>query len=88
MAEHDKAGTAHPKVEAITAFYIHLSVFLVVIGILVAVNLVTTTNWWVQYPFLGWGIGILAHAFAVFGRMPAFVTRWQLRKIRDIKETM
>ncbi len=55
MAEHDKAVAAHPKVEAITAFYIHLSVFLVVIGILVAVNLVTTTNWWVQYPFLAGG---------------------------------
>ena len=88
MNEHDKAVAAERQVEAITAFYIHLSVFLVVIGILVAVNFLTTSTWWVQWPFLGWGIGILAHAFAVFGRKPAFVTRWQLRKIRDIKDSM
>ena len=88
MNEHDKAVAAHPKVEAITAFYIHLAVFVIVIGILAAVNIMTAPDWWVQWPLLGWGIGVLGHSVAVFGRMPAFVTRWQLRKIRDIKETM
>ena len=88
MAEHDKAVAAQRQVEAITAFYIHLAVFVIVIGILAAVNIMTAPDWWVQYPFLGWGFGILGHALAVFGRMPAFVTRWQLRKIRDIKDTM
>ena len=88
MNEHDKAVAASRQVEAITAFYIHLAVFVVVIGILAAVNIMTAPDWWVQWPLLGWGIGVLGHSVAVFGRMPAFVTRWQLRKIRDIKETM
>jgi 2TM domain len=89
MNEHERTAKAAKKVEAITGFYIHLVVFVVVIVALFITNWLATPGlWWVQWPFLGWGIGIAAHALAVFGRLPNFVTRWQLRKIKELKERM
>lgn len=89
MNEHEKAAKAAREVEALTGFYIHLFIFLLVIALLLGVNwLATPDGWWVQWVFLGWGIGVLAHAFAVFGRTPAFVTNWQLRKIKALKDRM
>jgi hypothetical protein len=87
--EHEKTMKAAKQVEAITGFYIHLVVFVLVMAILLAGNWLATPDvWWVQWPFLGWGIGVLAHALIVFGSMPSFITRWQLRKIKDLKDRM
>jgi hypothetical protein len=86
MNEHEKLVRAKERVEAVTAFYIHLAVFAVVIAALFVINLNSGSNWWVQWPMFGWGLGVLLHAMLVFGRMPRFVREWQLRKIREIKE--
>ena len=90
MDHHDKLLRAQRKVEEMTAFYVHLAVFVVVMALLVTVNAMTVAEdgWWVQWPLLGWGLGVLAHHWAVFGRTPAVVTNWQLRKIRELKERM
>jgi len=88
MDEHEKLTMAKQKVEAMTGFYIHLAVFVVVNAVLLVINIASGTSWWVQWPILGWGIGILAHASAVFGRVPHFITNWQLRKIRQLKDRM
>jgi hypothetical protein len=42
----------------------------------------------VQWVVLGWGIGVLTHALAVFGRLPKMFVEWQLRKIKEIKDSM
>jgi hypothetical protein len=87
--EHEKAAKAAQRVEAITGFYIHLVVFVLVMALLLAVNWLGTPDiWWVQWPFLGWGIGVLLHAFAVFGSMPNYIANWQLRKIKELKDKM
>jgi 2TM domain len=89
MNDHEKAARAAKQVEALTGFYIHLVVFVLVMVVLLAVNwLATPSVWWVQWPFLGWGIGIAAHGLAVFGNMPNFITNWQLRKIKELKDRM
>ena len=89
MNEHEKTAKAARQAEAITGFYIHLLVFVIVMVALLITNwLATPELWWVQWPFVGWGIGVAAHALAVFGRLPSFVTRWQLRKIKELKERM
>jgi 2TM domain-containing protein len=44
--------------------------------------------WWALWPFVGWGVGVVAHGLAVFGNMPNFITRWQLRKIKELKDRM
>ena len=89
MNEHEKAAKAARRVEAITGFYIHFIVFVLVMALLLAVNWFGTPDvWWVQWAFLGWGIGVLLHALAVFGSMPNYVANWQLRKIKELKDRM
>jgi uncharacterized membrane protein len=89
MDESEKLARAKQQVAAITGFYIHLIVFVLVMLLLLAINWATTpTIWWVQWPFLGWGVGILAHALAVFGQLPRAVTNWQQRKVEELKNKM
>jgi hypothetical protein len=89
MDEHTKAVKAAKQVEAMTGFYIHLVVYILVNAALLIVNwLATPEVWWALWPLLGWGVGVAAHGFAVFGSTPKFVTRWQLRKIKQLKDRM
>lgn len=88
MDEHAKLARAKQRVEAITGFYIHLGVFIAVMTLLVFVDLLGDADWWAQWPFLGWGVGILAHWWAVFGRTPTVLANWQLRKIKELKDKM
>lgn len=44
-------------------FYIHLTVYVAVMALLVAINALTGGPWWVQWPLIGWGLGILGHAY-------------------------
>lgn len=89
MDEHEKAARAAKQVEALTGFYIHFIVFVFVIAVLFVANWLATPGvWWVQWPLLGWGIGVVAHGLVVFGSMPNFITRWQLRKIKELKDRM
>jgi hypothetical protein len=90
MDEHEKLVRARQQVEALTGFYIHLVVFVLVMLVLLAVNWLATPDvWWVQWPFLGWGIGVAGHALLVFDSgAPGFITTWQLRKIRELKDKM
>ena len=68
-------------------FYIHFVIFILVIAGLAAVNwLFTPEVWWAQWPFLGWGIGVLAHALCALGGPSNPVTRWQLRKLRELSD--
>ena len=93
MNEHEKAAKAAQMVEAITGFYIHFIVYALVIALLLTVKWFATPEiWWVQWVFLGWGIGVVAHWLLVFGSSPNssgnWITRWQLRKIKELKDKM
>jgi hypothetical protein len=88
MDEHEKLARAKQQVNALMGFYIHLAVFVVVMALLLVINVAASPIWWVQWPFLGWGIGVLAHAFAVFGQTPDFVAGWRLRKIKQFKDRL
>jgi hypothetical protein len=49
-----------------TGFFFHVSAYVLVNLILIAVNLIFTPDkLWFYWPLLGWGIGILAHGLAV-----------------------
>ena len=85
MDNHQKKiADAKKQVAAITGFYVHFAVYAVVIGILALVDAFTGTSWWVQWPALGWGIGVLGHAVGVFGRSPGFLANWQARKVHEL----
>jgi 2TM domain len=86
MDEHERTVRAARQVDIRIGFYIHFVVFLLVCAGLVAVNWLTTPEiWWAQWPFLGWGIAVLGHALCAFtGGGPNFISRWRLRKIREL----
>ena len=77
---------AKRRVAALKGFYIHLTAFVLVNIGLTAINIGTGSEWWVQWVWLGWGIGIIAHALAVFGRGSNIVSDWEKRKVRQLLE--
>jgi hypothetical protein len=84
LTEAERRERAIRRVAAIRGFYTHLAVYVVVnIGLLI-VNALTGPEWWVQWVVFGWGIGIVAHALAVFGRASRFVRDWEERKIKQL----
>jgi fatty acid desaturase len=83
---HAKLARARKQVAAIKGFYIHLFVFVVVILGLLVINLAAGGAWWVPWIFLGWGVGVLAHAFAIYGHAPHVIAKWEERKIKTLME--
>ncbi len=83
--DQDKYLSAKAHVASLKGFYIHLTVFIGVMSGLVAVDYTNGASWWVQWPFIGWGIGLLAHAYYVFSPKRKSEDGWEERKI---KETM
>ena len=89
MDDQEKTARARRHVEALLYFYIHVIVFVLGMAVLFGVNWFATPNvWWVQWPLPGWGVGVSAHALAVFATPPNFVTRWKQRKIEELKGRM
>lgn len=81
MTERDKTRAAAEIVDAQIGFVIHLVVFAAVISFLVLIDWRGSETWWVQWPAIGWGLGLLLHAALVFGRLPRAVSDWRLRRI-------
>jgi fatty acid desaturase len=79
-----KLERAKQRLAAIKGFYIHLAVFVLVLAGLLATNLATRSEWWVHWVLLSWGIGVVAHALAVFGRLPGMVADWEARKLEQL----
>ena len=81
MDDNHRLRDAKNHVAALKGFYIHLAVFILVMLLLLAVNVATATPWWVQWPLLGWGIGLIGHAVGVFGRVPVIARDWEARQV-------
>ena len=75
---------AKKHVAALRGVYIHASVFAVVMLALLGLNAWLGGVMWALWPLAGWGLGLAAHAAAVFGRMPKAVTAWEQRKVREV----
>jgi hypothetical protein len=86
--EQLKLARAKRDVAAIKGFYIHLFVFALVMALLFFINMATGSVWWVQWPFLGWGIGVAAHGLAALGRVQRWVANWEARKLQELKDRM
>ena len=83
VADHARLDRARRQLAAVEGFYIHLAAFAIVIAALLALNWATGDEWWVQWVFAGWGLGVVAHALAVFGKAPAALRHWEQRKVRE-----
>lgn len=83
MSDDPNYVAAKRHVVARKGFYIHLLVYLCVMAGLVTINIATKSDWWVQWPMLGWGIGVLGHAIGVFAPDLPLARNWEERKIKQ-----
>ena len=88
MYDRDKLYRAKQRVAQITVFYLHATAYLLVMSLMFVINAAASPEWWVHWPLLCWGLGLMVHASAIFGAMPRFVERWQVRKIKELVEQM
>lgn len=78
---------AQKRVEDIKGFYGNLGSYVIVIGGLAILNIVTyPKHLWFLYPAIGWGLGVLVHGMSVFNYMPFMGRDWEERKIRELME--
>ena len=81
--KQEKYAAAKSHVAALMGFYIHSGVFVVVMVGLFGINYASSDQWWVQWPLIGWGLGILGHAYLVFSPRRLSMREWQRRKIKE-----
>lgn len=68
MSKDQDYQKASDRVEAKMGFYVHLTVYVLVNTLLVVINYAKSPdNLWFYWVIGGWGIGIVMHAWKVFG---------------------
>ncbi|PQJ23493.1 2TM domain-containing protein [Tenacibaculum sp. SG-28] len=79
---------AKKRIKQIKAFYIHLTVNIVAVAIMVSINLTVSPNFhWFWYGVLGVSVGTFFHWFAVFGANTIGLGKaWEEKKIREFLE--
>ncbi len=71
-----------PEMDPTMSQSVRAELYIVVIGFLVIVNLVTYPRYlWVIWTALGWGIGILFHGLRVFDMVPFLNGEWERRQV-------
>ena len=85
----ESSGLGYEEQEAmeyvrdIKGFYANLASYLVVITGLLILNLLTSPGYfWVIWPALGWGIGIVTHGLSVFEIFSPLGANWEQRQIK------
>jgi hypothetical protein len=87
MDDQVSYNQAKRRVRRLRGFYLHLTIYVLVNALLLAINLVTSPSiLWFFWPLLGWGIGIVAHAVSVFGTGPFLGKEWEERKIKQLMD--
>lgn len=90
--EEQKYIRAKKRVKSIKGFYVHLTVFIIVNAFLLISSAVSYGGWkifweWQSYnTLIFWGIGIVFHAFNVFGMKFLLGKDWEERKIKEIMD--
>ena len=85
MSNSERAlQTAQRRVKELRDFYVHLTVYILVIALLIIINLVTSPNfYWFLFPLGGWGIAVVLHALRTFGGRRFFGPEGEARKMDE-----
>ena len=59
MSNETKSDPIRRRVQEIRGFYAHVIVYTVVNGGLALINTLTGPPWWVLWPVVGWGFGLV-----------------------------
>ncbi len=89
MDQEEKYRRAMKRVAALKRFYSHFFIYAAIIIMLFVIDLLDQSgNFWFYWPLLGWGIAIVAHAFAVFGCGGLFGPEWEKKKIKEMMDKL
>ncbi len=88
MESDERYRRAKRRVRVLKSFYIHLATYIGVMALLFFIDFLTGGGWWFYWALLGWGIGIIAHAFTVFGITGFLGSEWEEKKTRDLMNKM
>ncbi|MDD1781146.1 2TM domain-containing protein [Enterovibrio sp. ZSDZ35] len=70
------------QVRDIKGFYSHLVTYVLVIGMLFVINLLTSPEYiWAWWPAMGWGIGLVVQALNTFDVLNFFGPEWEKKQI-------
>ena len=80
----DPRKAAKERVERLRSFYADLFSYIVINAFLIVVNLLTSPGTlWFYWVSIGWGIGLVFHAYSTFGRDRVLGREWEERKIKE-----
>ncbi len=79
-----KYKQAQARVKAINGFYIHLGIYLSIIGFLFIVDYLTGRNWWFYWPAIGWGVAVIINGIVLFFDLGILGSYWEERKIKEL----
>jgi 2TM domain len=93
FTKDESYNAAYKKVKKIKGFYSHLKIYIIVNAIIIVTNLNKDffghnqndygwMEWHTYSTALYWGIGLLIHAFSVFGPDVFFNKDWEEKKIQ------
>jgi len=82
-----KYRKAQERVAEIKSFYSHATTYVLVMGFLAVFNFYTSDFFWVIFPAIGWGIGLLSHGLGTFGYSLVLGKNWEERKIKQLMES-
>lgn len=67
MTDQTSYQSARKRAVSKLGFYKHFVVYVVVMALLVAINLITSPRYhWYIWPMVGWGVAIVIHAAGAF----------------------
>lgn len=81
MTDNEILEMARGRTNSKIGFYIHLSVFVIVMVVLFAINYLTSPDKaWSLFPFFGWGLGVAIHGVVAIG---IFASGFKDRMLRE-----
>ena len=81
----------YKQVKKIKGFYTHLLIYILINAFLIIRGVIFKDNqefwrWETFSTAILWGIGLVFHAFSVFGKNVFFSSKWEERKINELME--
>ncbi|PKA83862.1 LytS/YehU family sensor histidine kinase [Ulvibacter sp. MAR_2010_11] len=81
-----KYERAKKRVEELKGFYVHLTIYLIMVPVFIFLNYKSTGFPWAIFPIAGWGFGVMGHAMEVFNYNPFLGKNWEDRKLRELMD--
>jgi hypothetical protein len=81
MENKEVYNNAKRKAGLLKELYSHLSTYLMVNGIFLLVNYLTSPgDWWVLYPLIGWGVCLTIHGLDTWVKITGLWEKWEDKK--------